>query len=91
MTSTPQGQRTTFANLGRCGCECIGCQRLFWGVGAFDTHRTGPHGGDRRRMTDAEMAKVGLERDEPGIRFDATERRAAAERRGRTPRIGKVA
>lgn len=55
------------SDLGRRGCECIGCLRLFWGVPAFDSHRTGPHAGGRRCMTDAQMTAAGLAPDERGV------------------------
>lgn len=58
---------TELKDLGRRGCECIGCARLFWGVPAFDAHRTGRHGDGRRCMTDAEMVAAGLGLDDQGV------------------------
>lgn len=58
---------TTLSDLGRRGWECMGCERLFWGVPAFDEHRTGPHGNGRHCMSDAEMAAAGLALDERGV------------------------
>jgi hypothetical protein len=76
---------TQLSELGRRGCECIGCLRLFRGVEAFDIHRIGRHGLDRHCASDEEMAKAGLQLDERGVWFDATGRQKAADRRGRTP------
>ena len=68
MTNTAGEDHTTMlSELGRRGCECIGCLRLFRGVPAFDAHRTGPHGRGRRCMTDAEMIAAGLALDERGV------------------------
>jgi len=68
MTNTAgEDRKTTLVALGRRGCECIGCKRLFRGVPAFDAHRTGPYNGDRRCMTDAEMTAAGLALDERGV------------------------
>jgi hypothetical protein len=79
---------TQLSELGRRGCECIGCLRLFWGVAAFDQHRIG-EGEARRCGSDAELAKRGLQLDERGVYFDATERQKAADRGGRKPRTAE--
>jgi len=47
---------TQLSELGRRGCQCVGCERLFWGVPAFDAHRIGT-GEARRCANDAEMAE----------------------------------
>ena len=57
---------TQLSELGRRGCQCVGCERLFWGVPAFDAHRIGT-GEARRCANDAEMAKAGLLLDERGV------------------------
>jgi hypothetical protein len=40
--------------------QCRGCKRYFNSNGAFDKHRTGDHGVDRRCMTDEEMIAKGM-------------------------------
>ncbi len=68
MTSTGgEGHGTQLSELGRRGCECIGCLRLFWGVPAFDAHRIGHHGNGRHCADDAEIEKAGLALDERGV------------------------
>ena len=64
LNTAGEDHTTQLSELGRRGCECIGCLRLFRGVPAFDAHRTGRHGGNRRCMTDAEMIAAGLALDE---------------------------
>ena len=64
---------TQLADLGRRGTECIGCGALLLGVPAFDAHRTGRHGIDRRCATPAEMVKAGLAQDGRGVWIWAAE------------------
>lgn len=40
--------------------QCQGCKRYFNSNTAFDMHRTGQHGVDRRCMTTAEMEAKGM-------------------------------
>lgn len=40
--------------------QCQGCKRYFNSTHAFDKHRTGDHGKDRRCMTEAEMLAKGM-------------------------------
>lgn len=40
--------------------QCTGCGRLFNSTHAFEKHRTGAHGIDRRCMTEAEMLDRGM-------------------------------
>lgn len=40
--------------------QCSGCERYFNSNGAFEKHRTGEHGVDRRCMTDEEMTAKGM-------------------------------
>ena len=40
--------------------QCSGCKRYFNSNTAFDMHRTGQHGVDRRCMTTAEMEAIGM-------------------------------
>ena len=40
--------------------QCQGCGQLFNSGHAFEKHRTGEHGKDRRCMTDAEMLAKGM-------------------------------
>lgn len=64
---------TQLSELGRRGCECIGCGRLFWGVPAFDAHRSGRHGVDRRCDGDPAITASGLAVDERGVWTRASE------------------
>ncbi len=64
---------TVLAGLGRRGCECLGCGALFLGVPAFDAHRVGRHGHDRRCATTADMLGAGLAQDERGVWVWASE------------------
>jgi hypothetical protein len=41
-------------------CQCSGCNEYFNSDTAFDMHRTGEFGKDRRCMTPAEMLKAGM-------------------------------
>ena len=40
--------------------QCQGCKEFFNSTAAFDKHRTGQHGVDRRCLTDAEMEAKGM-------------------------------
>jgi hypothetical protein len=40
--------------------QCQGCKEYFNSTGAFDKHRTGKHGVDRRCMTTEEMIAKGF-------------------------------
>ena len=40
--------------------QCQGCKEYFNSTGAFDKHRTGKHGVDRRCMTTEEMIDKGF-------------------------------
>ena len=40
--------------------QCQGCKRHFNSTHAFDKHRTGAHGKDRRCMSEAEMTAIGM-------------------------------
>ena len=40
--------------------QCSGCGRLFNSTHAFEKHRTGAHGVDRRCMTEQEMEAIGM-------------------------------
>lgn len=42
-------------------CKCPGCGEFFNSTGAFDKHRTGAHGKDRRCMSDEEMRMKGMD------------------------------
>jgi hypothetical protein len=45
-------------------CQCAECKCFFSGTTGFDFHRIGPHDGQRRCMTPAELeAKGYIERD----------------------------
>lgn len=47
--------------------QCQGCRRYFNSSAAFDKHRTGDHGKDRRCMTDEEMTAKGMYLHEDGF------------------------
>ena len=40
--------------------QCQGCKQYFNSTTAFDKHRTGEHGVDRRCMTPEEMTALGM-------------------------------
>ena len=40
--------------------QCQGCKQYFNSTTAFDKHRTGEHGVDRRCMTPEEMTAIGM-------------------------------
>lgn len=40
--------------------QCSACKQYFNSNGAFDTHRTGQHGVDRRCRTSDEMKEIGM-------------------------------
>lgn len=40
--------------------QCTGCDRLFNSTHAFEKHRYGDHGVDRRCMTETEMLSKGM-------------------------------
>ena len=40
--------------------QCQGCKKYFNSTFAFDKHRTGQHGVDRRCMTTEEMNDIGM-------------------------------
>ena len=40
--------------------QCQGCKEYFNSTGAFDKHRTGKHGVDRRCRTVEEMIEIGF-------------------------------
>jgi hypothetical protein len=82
---------TQLSDLGRRGCECIGCERLFWGVSAFDKHRVGRPATNHRCATEAEIAQAGLRQDERDVWFDAAERLKASDRRDRAAETVKKA
>lgn len=47
--------------------QCPGCEKLFNSTFAFDKHRTGKHGIDRRCMTEAEMLQLGMSQNNSGF------------------------
>lgn len=47
--------------------QCRGCKRYFNSIGAFDKHRIGKHGIDRRCMTDQEMTGAGMKLRKDGF------------------------
>ncbi|NBX51269.1 hypothetical protein EBT25_15430 [bacterium] len=40
--------------------QCTVCKQYFNSIGAFDKHRTGKHGEDRRCLTPEEMENKGM-------------------------------
>lgn len=50
----------------RPGNFCTGCCRDFGSLTAYDRHRVGPHDGDRRCRTDAELLARGYEKTAAG-------------------------
>ena len=53
--------------------QCQGCKQYFNSTTAFDLHRTGDHGVNRRCRTPAEMEKIGMLINDAG--FWITEKR----------------
>lgn len=47
--------------------QCQGCTEFFNSTYAFDKHRTGPHGVDRRCLTTTEMEDKGMIKRENGF------------------------
>lgn len=47
--------------------QCTGCSLYFNSTHAFDKHRTGRHGIDRRCMTEPEMTAIGMVVREDGF------------------------
>jgi hypothetical protein len=43
-----------------CRCQCSGCDEHFNSLAAFDKHRTGAFGKDRRCMTPEQMQAKGM-------------------------------
>lgn len=41
-------------------CQCSVCKKYFNSTKAFDKHRTGEHGGDRRCLSTEEMEERGM-------------------------------
>jgi hypothetical protein len=50
--------------------QCQGCKEYFNSTGAFDKHRTGKHGVDRRCMTTEEMIAKGFSLNAAGKEKD---------------------
>lgn len=46
--------------------QCQGCKEFFNSNGAFDKHRTGKHGVDRRCRTIEEMTDIGMSLNKDG-------------------------
>ncbi len=47
--------------------QCQGCKQYFNSTGAFDKHRTGKHGVNRRCMTPEEMTAKGMSINKDGF------------------------
>lgn len=47
--------------------QCQGCKLYFNSTAAFDKHRTGKHGVDRRCMTQDEMRAAGMDQRADGF------------------------
>lgn len=47
--------------------QCPGCNRYFNSTGAFQKHRTGEYGKDRRCMTEEEMIAKGMSINSDGF------------------------
>jgi hypothetical protein len=46
--------------------QCQGCKEYFNSTGAFDKHRTGSYGVDRRCRTHEEMTEIGMSLNKDG-------------------------
>jgi hypothetical protein len=47
-------------------CRCVSCNAYFNSTAAFDKHRSGAYGKDRRCLTPQEMAERGMEQNNDG-------------------------
>lgn len=47
--------------------QCRTCGEVFNSTAAFDKHRIGRHGIDRRCMTEAEMREAGMDHNRRGL------------------------
>lgn len=52
--------------------QCPGCGQLFNSTFAFDKHRTGRHGIDRRCLNEAEMLELGMSKNNAGFWISKT-------------------
>ena len=58
LSQSPLDQQTSRLR-GDCN-QCPGCAKYFNSTGAFDKHRTGQHGVNRRCRTEEEMLDIGM-------------------------------
>ena len=47
-------------------CQCRGCMEYFNSTAAFDKHRKGQHGTDRRCLPEQEMRGIGMDKNAAG-------------------------
>ena len=59
-------------------CECPTCLERFVGETAFDAHRFGKYGRNRRCMTAQEMLAAGMQRNRKGYWSRGAQSRASA-------------
>jgi len=52
-------------------CQCTECKHFFKSTFAFDKHRAGTHGADRRCMSEDEMRAKGMDRNQAGYWISA--------------------
>jgi hypothetical protein len=53
--------------LGESRNQCQGCKGYFNSITAFEKHRTGEHGKNRRCRTEQEMLSLGMDVNEDGF------------------------
>ena len=73
--SSPTGSR----------CACGACQLRFNSLSAFDLHRTGLYGVDRRCREPGEMRSIGMSVNEQGFWIERRRGERHQKRRPRTP------
>lgn len=78
------GNAATLPRLAGNRCRCAACLEFFNSASAFDLHRTGAHGGDRRCREPCEMLAIGMSRNAAGFWI---ERRRGEAREKRGPRV----
>lgn len=63
-------------------CQCAGCHEFFGSVSAFDRHRVGKPGVDRRCRSEFEMFARGMSRSDAGLWITETRTQRASRSRG---------
>ena len=71
--------------------QCGGCDEYFNSIGAFEKHRTGKHGVDRRCRTHEEMTAIGMSLNRDGFWIGEKMPEAVSQRKSQTTKeMGNV-